>query len=461
MITTQNHLLEAPTPDSLSPPIRPLGSYFFFLLIMLYLATMVCEGPLRYFLFNLYLEELLYIRELIPIIIIMLVIIRLGYQGVIVRLLVFLFIIFIFHSIVGYYYLDNYLMIAFGWKIMLSMVFGVAAYPIISLRITSTVRYFCFFLIVALAGVLINFFVEFPWEGLTYSIADQVIEGVKSWHAWGIEGLVKRISGFTRASYDAAIQLLLLGIFVLPYLKRFWIKAILWMLIGVAIIMTNSKGMIVSFGCLSIFFMIFKILPTQRDLYQKLLLYAIISACVIPLFSNFMQFGDIKDYAIFANLASFMDRTQSTWPDAFDLVTQSGNLVLGRGMGGLGQSQAFFESHNLNPGDNIFVYAYVYFGVFSILYFYYIYHKTKTINLNTHLQYYLIILVAFIFGIIASVFESPFFNFFLGLALGHIIAYEASRPEEAPLIPLFPWQDPRRYAYVKAATALNLERDLS
>lgn len=421
MIATRNHLLIEPTLDSVANgPMRPLRSYFLFLLIMLYLATMVCEGPLRYLLFDLNLEELLYIRDLIPITIILLFTVRSGFQGEVPILLAYLFIIFTIHSIVAYFYVENLFMIAFGWKIMLSMVFGIAAYPIISMRIKSTVQYFCLFLAIALAGVLINFFVEFPWEGLTYSVADHVIEGVRSWQAWGIEGWVKRISGFTRTSYDAAIQVMLLGIFVLSYLRSLWIKAILWMLIGVAIIMTNSKGMMVSFGCLSIFFIIYKILPTQRSLYQKLLLFAIILACVIPLIGNLLQFGESQDYAIFANIASFMDRTQNTWPEAFELVKRSGNLFLGRGMGGLGQPQAFFESQDFNPGDNIFVYAYVYFGVFSICYFYYIYHKAKTIDLNTYLHYYLIILVAFIFGIIANVFESPFFNFFLGLALGHI-----------------------------------------
>jgi len=75
MIPTQNRALAAPTHDLAPPsPIRPLRSYFFFLLIMIYLATMISEGPLRYLLFNLYLEEFLYIRELIPIIIILFVI---------------------------------------------------------------------------------------------------------------------------------------------------------------------------------------------------------------------------------------------------------------------------------------------------------------------------------------------------------------------------------------------------
>ena len=71
-----------------------------------------------------------------------------------------------------------------------------------------------------------------------------------------------------------------------------------------------------------------------------------------------------------------------TWPAALDFLKSAGDPFLGRGIGGIGVSQLYFEKQYYIPGDNLFVYAFGYFGVMSIIYFVYIYKLAQKIDLK-------------------------------------------------------------------------------
>lgn len=77
---------------------------------------------------------------------------------------------------------------------------------------------------------------------------------------------------------------------------------------------------------------------------------------------------DLKDPVVAFALASFVERIESTWPNGFALLDLVPFPVLGRGLGGIGSAQSYFELSIFSPGDNLFVYAWVAFGALSILY---------------------------------------------------------------------------------------------
>jgi hypothetical protein len=421
MINTPRHLSNPPTVDStVDAPVNPLQSYFFFFLVMVLLLSMVCDAPVRYLLFNYGMQQLIYVRELIIIIIVLLYVSRSIFLGMFPIILAYLFIIFVFHSIIGYYYIENSLMIAFGWRIFLPMVFGIIFYQIGSLRMTSVIRYFTIFLVIGLAGIFINYFIDFPWEGLQYNVGSYVIEGVKEGKGWGLGEEVKRIAGFSRSSHDAAIQVTMFAIFVVPNLKYSWAKVILWLVLPLAIVITNTKGLLVTYACLSIILIIYWALPNHRKLYRRILLGSIIIACALPFLYDIFGLNKMSDFTLYVWIKSFLIRAEQFWPDAIQQLSDKGNFILGRGMGGIGASQLFFEPNDYNSVDNIFVYAYIYFGLFSLVYFYYIYAKSKIINYNNDFFYYLILLAVFIYGMIQSVVENGIINFFFGMALGYI-----------------------------------------
>jgi hypothetical protein len=61
---------------------------------------------------------------------------------------------------------------------------------------------------------------------------------------------------------------------------------------------------------------------------------------------------------------SLIDRIQRTWPDAFHLFAQSGNYIVGRGIGGIGMPQLSEEPFWYTYGDNLFVYVLITGGLF-------------------------------------------------------------------------------------------------
>jgi hypothetical protein len=103
-------------------------------------------------------------------------------------------------------------MILFAWKTYLLLFIGILYSHLFFTELRLTVRIFSTLLICAIIGVVINYFLEFPWEGLEYRLGGMDIEGVRSWME--LIG-VKRLSGFARSSYDAAVQILLLVIFLI------------------------------------------------------------------------------------------------------------------------------------------------------------------------------------------------------------------------------------------------------
>jgi hypothetical protein len=56
-------------------------------------------------------------------------------------------------------------------------------------------------------------------------------------------------------------------------------------------------------------------------------------------------------------------RFAATWPDAISLITDSGNLFFGRGLGGIGAAQLHFEPAYYNPVDNMYLSLYAGFGI--------------------------------------------------------------------------------------------------
>jgi hypothetical protein len=66
-----------------------------------------------------------------------------------------------------------------------------------------------------------------------------------------------------------------------------------------------------------------------------------------------------------SSLHSYEDRLRNMWPEAFDLWLHNGTFLTGRGLGGLGTAQTYFESPLFNAGDNLHLYIFVTLGVLA------------------------------------------------------------------------------------------------
>jgi len=262
-------------------------------------------------------------------------------------------------------------------------------------------------------GVIINYFKVFPWEGLEYSLGGIDIEAVRSWvDMFGI----RRLSGFARASYDAAIQILLLALFLFCHLKKNLSKILMWLLVAPPILLTTTKGIIITYLLLTLYFMIHRIVPNIGKIYQKLLLILLTIVIILPIVS--VIFHTYHNIPLF--LESFFMRISIAWPEDFRLIQEYGNLLLGRGLGGMGTSQQYFEPQKFNAGDNLFVLFYANFGLLGIAYLFYLAIRGQSLDLKTEQFYYLFLFSFFAFGIVTAGVENGLFCMFLGMFLGYI-----------------------------------------
>jgi hypothetical protein len=254
--------------------------------------------------------------------------------------------------------------------------------------------------------------VKFPWEGLEYTIGGVEIEAVRSWSWMGF----MRLSGFARTSYDAAGQILLLALFLFCYAKNTSYKYLLWFLAAPGLVLTTTKGIIITYVLLNIFLVIYRFVPNYGKIFQKVL-YALLAIDIaLPIFA---VLGPVY-YNVPVILESFFMRLVGNWPEVFSLVQQHGNLLLGRGLGGMGTSQMYFELDKYNSGDNIFLLFYGNLGLFGIVYLYALATLGQSLDIKTEKFYYLFLFSFFAYGIVTSCIDNGFFCLFLGVFLGYI-----------------------------------------
>jgi hypothetical protein len=210
------------------------------------------------------------------------------------------------------------------------------------------------------------------------------------------------------------------------YTKNNIMKIIIWVLGGLAIILTTVKGVILSYLLITILLILLKINPKLIEyykLYRKLLLSLLIIVILLPILTYInllvIDFGlhkDINDMLF----SSFTMRLYDTWPEAIELIRDQGNLLLGRGLGGIGQSQIFFETYLYTSVDNIFIFLYGNFGLMGGLYLLYLYYKGRSLEITEELYFCLFLFFIFQYGITQSLFDDYLICLVLGFFLSHV-----------------------------------------
>lgn len=229
----------------------------------------------------------------------------------------------------------------------------------------------------AVAGVILNTFVKFPWMGATFEVLGQQAQVARDWTTNGIE----RLAGFSRASFTAANQIVLFSMLLIarPHMHAA-LKVLIWATSVLAIALTTSKTpltvmVVVPLALLSVrfarAFASRQALPFQVAIFVLLALLGVMVA--LPCASGMQDLlNDTSASDVgFLTLSSMLDRAATMWPAAFQLIATDQNpleWLLGRGLGGIGAAQAIFEPLKVNSADNLFVFLYVTFGAGAALF---------------------------------------------------------------------------------------------
>jgi hypothetical protein len=316
---------------------------------------------------------------------------------------------------------------AMGIYVLIPFWFGLSCGGVLLARWQVIARVIPILWIVVITGVLVNLVVEYPWEGFGYTLGSLDVEGSRQWYAAG--GGARRLAGFSRASFDAAVQVQLLGILFALQVRNPLVRAAVWAVTVYAIIPTNSKGILMVAMVLTPIILLKERLP-ESPLRAMPALFGMIGL-VMPLSTLVYTFNNQFSNPTLANAAySFYDRLNYMWPEAWTLLADHGNLLLGRGLGGIGTAQTYFESSLFNAGDNLFMYWFVIFGWAALPGFALLLLRTfriKPCHNADQLRVYALLMATLVYGTMTNIVENAVFAIVCGL----VVRWLCSTPDQS------------------------------
>lgn len=225
---------------------------------------------------------------------------------------------------------------------------------------------------IATTGVLLNIVVRYPWVDASYEVLGRQMVAARDWQAYGMP----RLSGFTRASYTAAAQILICYVALEHRTKPFLWRAIFWAAGLAAIYYTTSKSPMLAMALLPLTYFLVGRIRDSGAARRRWAAAAVMGFWLALVFAGpflAMTYGPQLYPAgtgVGADYSSFADRVLNTWPKAIAMIDRYNPVqwVFGRGLGSIGSPQQLSHPDSYNPGDNLAIYLFVTFGMASLLF---------------------------------------------------------------------------------------------
>lgn len=306
----------------------------------------------------------------------------------------------------------------FAVYILIPFFFGQVSYNVLFIESFKLSRVVFILILVSFLGVILDVLYKMPWEGFYYQIGGLELEGSRQWSAFGLF----RFAGFTRSSYALASFILFGLLFLYGKINNF-LYFILWIFGGVAIAITTTKGILLVYLLLSLIILLKSI---SKDLFifssKSVIWISSVIMVFLPLSTLFFSFSlntnNLIQKFIFS---SFEIRLVEAWPEAFSLLDKASSYLVGEGFGTVGTASLLYSASNYNPGDNLFVYLFLIFGITSILGLIILFFKIPMGYLIQREELALFGLIfILIYGIFSNILENPILSFFLGVLVAKI-----------------------------------------
>jgi hypothetical protein len=314
--------------------------------------------------------------------------------------------------------------VGFGFWMLISIPYGMVVAPAVTRNWGRLKPYLLACWAVTIAGVFIGEFVRFPWVGFAFQLAGERISASHERYTGGIR--LQSAAGLSTGSVHAASLIAILALCVIISCGK-KLAVTTWFLSLLAIVLTTSKSTIGAYLLVSIIILVGDRLRNTFRFAPVVL--GTLTAVVVPTVALVRQNQDrILDWrhsahahslaAVMAGQASFSDRWQVTWPGAIMMIMDRGSAILGRGFGGIGRPQFYFEKATYNPADNLGIYLYGVFGVLGILWLLWLALLPAGSVINTQYLKFLFLALCLIFvqGVGCSSCEVLVFNFVLGMS---------------------------------------------
>ena len=380
-------------------------------IMALLLFTDMMTGPIRYYLSNIGLDVLVYLPKFLCLIFLFNQI----YRGLLTRTMFYLAIILTCSSVISYLHGFGATSILFSIFLISPFLFGLSSAQYMKNNETKFVLLLTAVFIITAIGIYIDMLADFPWEGFTYSVGGQEIEGTRQWSTFGID----RLAGFARMSATAAFYLVASSLFLYSYTKSWRLKLVIALIAFPAILLTTNKAGIGGF-ILGLASMLLWGFPRIYKISVFSLTSLVLYLPVTTLYKNYVV--NLNDEVSIILLASFEDRLINTWPLFFTAVNKFGNLFTGVGFGGVGSAIKYFSPNRdlLAVGDNFALYLLGCFGVFALWILYYFAQTTCVLftskqRINRSLAPVMVAMLAA--SLTTDIIEAPVYALFLGFSI--------------------------------------------
>lgn len=328
-------------------------------IVLLFVASQVLSGVLRWALGSVGLAPLVYV----PALLLWLEVARIALGRIAAGRLsmsaLWLCLVLVLAILVGLLSLPAK-QVLFGTWILAPVLFGHAAIGNMDLS-GRGIRIAAFLaMAVAAFGVIGNAYLDYPWVGANFELGGKDIAGSREWHI----GEQRRLAGFARSSFDCAGQIAVFAVIVNASMRSRLLRWLVWGLAIVAIDYTTSRGVLLAL--LAAMTVIEAPAALRRVAAAGALGIGLALIALPPLLAWTGDYSQVARLQMKAVYGSYLDRMSFMWPGALDLLAGSPMPLLGRGLGGIGAAQTLFEPDAFNAADNLFVYQFVTLGALAL-----------------------------------------------------------------------------------------------
>lgn len=387
------------------------------LTLLVYLSSYVFEGVVRWALSAVGLGGFIYLRD--P-----LMMLALGralfvfaggvwvsYRSVLLWILFFLIII------LSVWFGPRVPQVLFGAKILIPLVFGIVYGRSFFCDLHKWKMVFLTLCLATGVGVVGDRFIAYPWEGLSVDVAGAQVSIGRVWYS----GEWQRLSGFARASYDAAIYAIVSYIFFSALSSNALARLAVFSIAVITVVLTTTKGIVLAFAVVGMC----EVFRSKPWLWKKIITSTgsifVLLGILLPALSLYVRPSLMFETEVERLLLySFFDRMVNTWPGALSAIDSIEKFFFGAGIGSIGAAQAYFDVVNYNPADNAFVYVFVIMGMAGVLLLAYSVLHSLWVNdlFGNSIALRTIAVFVAVYGVTTNLFDNPVAAFCIGCMVG-------------------------------------------
>jgi len=394
-----------------------------------YICIYCLESPVRYALYLVHASPLILGRDIfvdLPVVVLLL------HQAVRGRLHWGFLLFFAMLAIGGPTFIANFgtkgfFPLAFGIKLVITIVLGLAAGRSVILPGKWIYRLFVCLLFISVAALITEKLGgNFPWVGLHDTINGTDIELSRDWSVE--DPVLRRVGGFFRLSICAAMGLSVIALAVVCRIRRRALRLVVLLVSFGGVVLTTQKGAIAAF--LLVMLAMFLAPRSRLIALRALVVFGAFFNATTPFFTSGMLI--IRGHGSVASAASISQRIMLTWPNSWKWVSDHTIFPFGVGIGGMG-----IPLKSIAPGawmfpDNMFILMYAYFGVFAVLFYaMFAYGALRSIRMDALAAEASLSILAFllIYGIVISIVEDQIAELYLGASVGLLFSAPVSAME--------------------------------